>query len=472
MENTNAKWLLDAPAYDGGKYAEGLYNIGGGAKLTPESETGRLMVVSETNKDEFTAYLEKVANEGYTKTFENEVNGNLFAEFVKDGVMLYTYFTPHNAQAHIITDNECCPTSEFGYTYTPAKEDTSAFIQYGLIYDPTGKGGYKPPEKPFENCGSFFIIRLADNSVVLIDGGWDPQATLEITEGVMQYLREITGVKAPEKVRVAAVFISHGHGDHVRMIKNLVNHYADQIVIERAMYNLPNSDEEVRGGGGAYFAEFGTELMTAFPEAKFSKLHTGQKFNLANVQFEVVFTHEDRVDPVTGHSLIVDYNASSTILKLTMSGGKTVMALGDWGGNWTCGIRENEMAAYRGEEATLFGMYGDEDGNSEFLKSDVVQIAHHAINTWMGKVYTAIHADHAFFAQQDVSYEEMAHGCYRDVVNQLRATGMTDDRMYFGGRKTQLLTFTEDGEMLYSNYPLMCFNELYLEMLKQHKPFN
>ena len=39
-----------------------------------------------------------------------------------------------------------------------------------------------------------------------------------------------------------------------------------------------------------------------------------------------IFTHEDRVDPVSGHSLLQDYNASSTVLKLTMSGGKTVCA--------------------------------------------------------------------------------------------------------------------------------------------------
>ena len=468
METKQRNWQLDAPEYAGGSLSESAYNIGADVSFFPESETGRLQVVSDTTAEEFRAYEALLRQNGYQNTFSNEINRNLFAEYQKGNSLIYAYFKPFLKEARIIVDTASIPLREFGYSYTPKDGESSAFYQYALVYDPTGNGGGATSEKKYSNCGAFYIIKLADNRVVLIDGGYDFQATREISAGVMAFLREITGVKAPDKVEVASIFISHGHNDHKGNIENLINDHADELIIERAFYNFPSVS--LPGGGGATFARFGSSLLEKFPNVKFMKPHTGEKFMLADMQVEVVTTHEDRADPKTGESLLKDYNASSTVLKLTF-GNRSFIALADWGGNWTCSIREHEMAAYREEEAMLLGMYRDENGEYPFLCADVVQVAHHAINDWMEKIYAAIGADYAFIAQADVSYDQFAHGCYNRVVDQLRALGITDDRIYFAGRNTHALTVGQNRELTHTATPIYCFNDYYLDLLKQYQPF-
>lgn len=460
-------WLLDAPEYQGGNLSENAYNDGAGVSFFPESETGRLQVISDTNAAEFHQYLDQLLRDGYRNTFSNRIHQNLFAEFQKRESLIYAYFTPCDGTARVIVDTASMPLCDFGYSYIPTGDECSTFYQYALVYDPTGNGGGAASEKKYSNCGTFCIVKLADNSIILIDGGYDFQATPEISAGVMQFLREITGIQAPQKVRVAAIFISHGHNDHKGNILNLVDYHADELIIERAIYNFPSV--EFPGGGGVPFAKFGELLLKKFPNIKFIKPHTGEKFTLADLQIEVVTTHEDRVNPTTGKSDLLDYNATSTVLKLTF-GKHTLMALADWGGNWTCAIHENEMAAYRGEEARLLGMYRDEKGEYPFLKADVVQVAHHAINDWMEKIYQAVDADYAFIPQADVSYDQMSHGCYRRVVDQLRAIGIPDPRIYFEGRNTHALTFAQD-KIVHSATPIRCFNDYYLDLLKQYQPF-
>lgn len=468
MDNQNRSWQLDAPEYVGGVFSQEAYNDGADVSFFPESETSRLQVVSNTNSEEFAAYGKLLEKHGYQNTFVNDINGNLFAEYKKEESLIYAYFNPCVNEARVIVDTASMPVKDFGYSYTPKAGEESTFYQYALVYDPAGNGGGKYSDGKHTNSGTFCIIHLADNSVILIDGGYSVQATPEISAGVMQFLREITGIQAPEKVRVASIFISHGHNDHKGNIMNLVYNHADELIIERAMYNFPSV--AFPGGGGVPFAEFGKVFVEKFPNVKFIKPHTGEKFMLADLQIEVVTTHEDRVNPETGKSDLLDYNATSTVLKLTF-GQHTFMALADWGGNWTCAIHENEMAAYRGEEAKLLGMYRDEKGDYPFLKADVVQVAHHAINDWMEKVYQTIDADYAFIAQADVRYDQMAHGCYRRVVDQLRAIGIPDQRIYFEGRRTHALTFKQDGTIVHSSLPIRCFNDYYLEILKNFEPF-
>jgi len=468
MDNQERIWQLDAPEYVGGIFSCAAYNDGAGVSFAPESETSRLQVVSQTNAEEFSAYKMLLEENGYQNTFSNEINGNLFVEYKKGDSLIYAYFNPCVNEARVIVDTASMPVKEFGYSYVPKEGEASTFYQYALVYDPAGNGGGKFSEGKHTNSGTFCIIHLADNSVILIDGGYSVQATPEISAGVMQFLREITGIQAPEKVRVASIFISHGHNDHKGNILNLVDNHADELIIERAIHNFPSV--EFPGGGGVPFAKFGELLLSKYPDIKFIKPHTGEKFMLADMLIEVVTTHEDRVNPETGKSDLLDYNATSTVLKLTF-GKCTFMALADWGGNWTCAIHENEMAAYRGEEAKLLGMYRDEVGDYPFLKADVVQVAHHAINDWMEKIYQAVDADYAFIAQADVRYDQMSHGCYRRVVDQLRAIGIPDQRIYFEGRRTHALTFAQDGTITHSSLPIRCFNDYYLEILKDFEPF-
>ena len=65
----------------------------------------------------------------------------------------------------------------------------------------------------------------------------------------------------------------------------------------------------------------------------------------------------------------------------------------------------------------------------------------------MENLYKAIDADIAFFPQQDVSYGNLAHDCYKTIIKQLEKTGMSRNNMHFAGRYTYGLTLDHKGGM-------------------------
>ena len=111
-------------------------------------------------------------------------------------------------------------------------------------------------------------------------------------------------------------------------------------------------------------------------------------------------------------------------------------------------------------------------GGTNYLKSDVVQISHHAINDWMGNVYATIDADIAFFPQQDVAYNTLVDICYRNIVNQLRSTGMKDSNMHFAGRYTYGLTVDHKGGMTLNRRGIAGADAKYYELISKYSPFH
>ena len=98
---------------------------------------------------------------------------------------------------------------------------------------------------------------------------------------------------------------------------------------------------------------FGTDV-------EFLKLHTGQEIRLANVTFEVLYTHEDLVDPETGETRSAgNYNENSSVLKITFDG-KSILLLGDV---------DTKGAS------TLMRLWSEST-----LKVSVLQVAHHVLN--------------------------------------------------------------------------------------------
>ncbi len=89
---------------------------------------------------------------------------------------------------------------------------------------------------------------------------------------------------------------------------------------------------------------------------------------------QAIYTHEDRVDPITGNSDIVgrSLNHSSTVIKM-QSDGISMMVLGD--------------VLTTGEECILKAF------TRKTLKSDIVQVSHHTFDGASQKLYDEIDAD-------------------------------------------------------------------------------
>jgi beta-lactamase superfamily II metal-dependent hydrolase len=108
------------------------------------------------------------------------------------------------------------------------------------------------------------------------------------------------------------------------------------------------------------------------------KLHTGQHFFIRNLEFEVLGTHED-LHPLP----ITRFNDSSTILLMTVDGCKTLF-LGD-----------SNVA----ESTILVARYGS------YMKSDIVQVAHHGYNASNVGIYYCAQAKVAMYSTPQSRYE-------------------------------------------------------------------
>lgn len=461
-----AKWQIhEIPEYTAGTLASNVYSIGGGIDSNGNN-VGKMHTVSETTLQEFDAYVTTLKSSGFTEIASNEINGNKFVELQNNTSkkLAYVYYVPSYGEARIILDNASCPETEFEYTYTPKAGETAGIYQFAMMYDPAAGGRAENSEGKYPNNGAFHIIRLSDNSVILIDGGGPEQATEAATSELLKFLYEITGTPAGEKIRVACWYLTHGHGDHFYFAYNLFKNHSDKIELQRVMNNLTDVNPTTD------LAKTFEAIKTNYPNAKYMKIHTGQKIQIGDVTAEVLLTHETLTHPETNSTYIVDYNDTSDIIKFTING-KTFMTLGDWGGQYTVPTNKKELAAYEKNERKFLSMYRAADGTYPALKADIVQVAHHAINSWMENVYAAIEADYAFIPQADCEYKKYNGACFRAIIDQLRKYGMEDKNMYHANRLTHWLIIEQNGNITHGSQTLTGADEGYWDYVNKFKPF-
>ena len=106
-----------------------------------------------------------------------------------------------------------------------------------------------------------------------------------------------------------------------------------------------------------------------YPDVKFLKFHSGQRFNLSDLGIEVLYTHEDAIGTAQFEAALAsekavtfdirDYNSSSSVIRFTIDG-KTFILLGD---------------ISSGAEAVIAKNF-----SAEILHSDAMQAAHHCFN--------------------------------------------------------------------------------------------
>lgn len=179
---------------------------------------------------------------------------------------------------------------------------------------------------------------------------------------IHRLLREVTGTPEGEKVRISCWFLTHRHGDHHTGFTRFLNQNQDQVVIERMLYNLRNTDSDID--------RIRNLVEQNNPNILYHKPHTGETIQLADVTFDVLHTIEDQVSTKTGTILTQDYNNTCTILHIGFDGAK-LMLTGD---------------AALSVERMLIKTYSESE-----LKSDILQVAHHGFNL-LSKLYAATQA--------------------------------------------------------------------------------
>ena len=201
---------------------------------------------------------------------------------------------------------------------------------------------------------------------------------------------DITGTPRGETVKVAAWYITHAHGDHFQGFRQFTYEYSQYLDLERIAFGFPSVNSPTTAlstGSGANGYSQIASLVNAYysdDDPIVFRLHTGQEFNLADVSFEVLYTHEDGVDAKTGVSYITNYNDASSVVRITMDG-ETFLILGD--------------ASIKSAQRNLLANW-----SGEYLKSDGIQISHHVMDN-ITNLYNTVKAAVVFVPQSRYNVE-------------------------------------------------------------------
>ena len=376
-----------------------------------------MKVIGGTTAEKLANYTRVLENNGYKLVSRNVLDGDTYYTYEKYGKLFYLYHNAKVRETRIIVDNASQKLSEIEVNYTPKADDTCEFYQYSLNYDLANKTGYDPviyTENTSQNCGMMYVIKLADNSVIVVDGGGDKQSTVKSRAGFLKFLREITKTPEGEKVRIAAWYFSHAHGDHVMLATDFMTEHRESIDLISLLYNFPSYQVKGSGYDKSVFT-LKEKIAKHFPDVLYHKLHTGEVLNMAGVTIDVVYTHEDAVSS-QGTSEIGDFNSTSTVLKITVEG-MSIMLLGDMSG-----AAENAIVAMH---------------TPAYLKSDMVQVTHHGFN-FLDKLYPLINAKIAVFPQSAFYVKDPNNG--QSNLYKYQQVMTYSDEEYFAHKYTYKFT--------------------------------
>ena len=220
-----------------------------------------------------------------------------------------------------------------------------------------------------KNWGNAFIITLEDGSFVILDGGSgndnvDSQRLYRVLCDLYQLVHGYPANETDHRIKLAAWYLTHDHWDHAGNFVKFAKAYGAKIDAECMIANLTSDSEDFNSYNPNKIIRNSNniQILNSFhTNMIYYKVRTGWKFYIRNVEFEVLYTHEDLVPERISY-----FNDSSTAIRMTIyntdgQGHKqgtptTALWLGD---------------TYEKGSQFLRATYGD------YLQSDMCQVAHH-----------------------------------------------------------------------------------------------
>ncbi len=378
LTGTEIEIVNKLPVYEGGS-VRAIYHSG---------DENQVVIIDDTNPDEYAAYRKTLESSGYTLYTENEITDNKFATYINDDYVINAgYYAYETASRIIIEPRTTLPPLESENKYEEKVQPSFAML--GLEFDNGGS---------LTENGLCFIFQLADGSYIVIDGGFNRARD---AKALYDYMKE--HAPDPNNITIAAWFITHSHGDHNGAWFKFSDTYASRVNLELLIGNFPSDEARLEGGLGTE-GSGGPKTMNyvnSYKDAEFIKAHTGYQFFLRDAKVEVLYTLESYAPGVLSY-----FNTSSLIFTIEIAGQKFNI-LGD-ASNYGCDIAQK--------------MYGD------YLKADYVQTAHHGYTTGTSAyngvtgVYTKSAAPVVIWPIGDKDYAGMSSRAYSAHLQNLETT--------------------------------------------------
>lgn len=339
-----------------------LYNCGTYVKrYGSENSTDCVMQsVTSTTIEEVMEYVDVLKASGYQEESHSSIENNYFYRLIQDDKRVYVNYYANEEKAIVVLDEQKgVSTAEISYTYEPKAGEHTEVYMFGLKMDPNGMNISAPENTSgYVNNGECLIIKCADNSVIIVDGGDTSQMGDTDRERFTKLLDAITGKKEDEVITISAWCVTHIHNDHVMGFKTVLDANPEKYKVERVICNMPNPDVTNRGRN-VMFVNTANAILENAPSCQDIKVHTGDVIRIADVTLTILYTHEDLADQ-DGVFPTRDFNATSTVFMVETNDGMRLLVTGD--------ITERA-------EAVLCKHF-----TGETLKCDILQQPHHNFN--------------------------------------------------------------------------------------------
>lgn len=336
----------------------------------PTGRTARQITFTEVDAADFDAYCEALTAGGYLTVQENIIGQNRYVT-CSDGTLRVTaYHMPLTKSIRVIVEDDR-PIGQTAGEYTTVCDTT--LMQLGLDKN--------NPE--LDSAMNAYVVQLADGRFILVDTGTSSAASY-----LYQYMKANT--PAGEKIRIAAVFITHPHVDHMDGIKTLASRYAKEIECEAVYLNYGAFSMQNRYSESTFRNHWDSMAAAAKQlGAELYVVRTGQRIEITNAVFEVLWCPED-----FGNKIIEDYNDGCVVFRMTV-GDSTTIFLGD------CRDKASPV---------VVNMYRDA------LKCDIITVAHHGYGGSVFPLYEYASASivfwpNTFIEERDVNRKLLAMDC-------------------------------------------------------------
>ena len=438
--NTRDRWSIGIPVYEGGVLAQKAYtnNFGPNTMNGTNPKDYKVICAYDTNTEEFFAYVTKLQGAGYSLERIADNEGILSYWVTKGDTRMYMYLSKNVGEARFVLDKgEAVTEDEFSYTYEKQDTDTTLLYQYGFLMSDHGKGineyyndenGNKILNLETSNCGQLLIFKLADNSVMIIDGASHYMMPEKTMAGLDSFLHEITGTPEGETVVISNWMMTHSHLDHFGGFARFLMNYHESYDVKRLSFNFNYKDSNM----SPFFKD---HFNLWYPDAVFYRPHTGETLNIADITIDILYTYEDSISAESGDIILdrmpiswggnpaVDQNNSSITAKITFDG-KTFLLTGD--------------IALVAQDVLLTN-YSDET-----LKSDILSVSHHGLNP-LAELYEKVRPSISLCSQKKEAatiLNALASKAYSSYVDNTEG-GL--DNIYFAGNCTAGVSVNANG---------------------------
>lgn len=363
-DRSRSGWLInDLPTYQGdNSLSSALYDCGTYVMQYENEDNTSVMMqsVTSTSVEEFMAYIYLLKSKGYQEEYYLSIENNLFYRFISEDKRVSVNYYSNEKKAIVILDKmKGVGTADISYTYKPKEGEDTEIYMFGLKMDPDGMNiAADENTSGYVNNGECLIIKCADNSVIIVDGGAECQMRNEDQKRFMELLHKITGKSEDEMITISAWIITHFHNDHVMGFNTVLLENKEKFKVERVICNMPSPEITNRGNDGM-FLNTANVLRNEQPSCQDIKVHTGDVIRIADVTLTVVYTHEDIADE-DGVFPTKDFNATSTVIMAETRTGMKFLITGD-----ITSLAEDTMCKHFSQKT---------------LKCDILQQPHHNFN--------------------------------------------------------------------------------------------